>query len=191
MLSIRKSMWETNSSSCHQLIISREDVMANSFLERLVIKHNEPLNGKYWRDINRIDDPQLKLNYIVESIRMFCETSADSYNPILDFFKSIIKLKGMLEKTTTVEIDLESFTDDGIMKCPDIPEEIVKEIIEMIDSNDIDKLRRFLFSKDSCIATADQAFFPDGTDIPDPRSPLMNPKDDDVDAKFEITTSWY
>ena len=185
----RVGIFETNSSAVHQLVITKAAMGIPIYDGILVIKHSDGLNGGYWRDRQKINNTQLKLNYIVESLRCADYDNLDWGDIILAFISRIVKLKEMIENLgVKVEVDLKSFSDKNIpyTYCGD---ESCEAIANIIDSNDVDMLRRFLFSSDSFIATDDEGDYDDFDEYHDSKSPLVNDEDENVTKDFVVITS--
>lgn len=162
MKQIRKNVFETNSSSCHSLVISKESVKDEDLPKYLNINTNEDFGWMF----NCYYTPEEKAGYLCTVMEAFC----------LDVEKEefMNKLKNDFHIKVSYRIGSGYVDHDG---------EIVPFIRELL--NDDDKLKRFLFNPKSCIFTGN-----DNSDDMD--APCFVACDDDGEGQvFDYETNKY
>lgn len=145
MKQIRKNVFETNSSSCHSLVISKDDYGPNHIPSTLRFNADEDYG---WR-ADCLTSTEDKASYLYTAM-LYCDwdNEAEEFKRKLskDFKIKITVPK--YKKTKSEYSDWVSWNCDGSVDHGGELIDFINDILE-----DDDKLKRFLFDPKSCIYT--------------------------------------
>ena len=155
MKQIRKNVFETNSSSCHSLVISKDDYGPKHIPAYL----NFNADKDYGWERSRYSSTEDKVSYLYTAM-LDCDLSAQAKEfrrKLEEDFKIKIFVPDYKRETSKYS-DWEFWNNGGSV---DHAEELVPFINEILE--DDDKLKRFLFDPRSCIYTGND----NGCDVDD------------------------
>ena len=157
MKTIRKSLFETNSSSVHCVAISKDSVDCNKFPKEIKLVDELSFD---WGTGESYHDPDSKFTYIIIPIRDAVQFKDDDFiQRAMEYYTKII--------TTLNNNNVK--TPDNMLKCAknsyiDHSYCVFSEILPSL-AEDEDRLLRFLFNNDSYIETGNDN---DSDDYPSP-----------------------
>lgn len=139
MLQIRKSVYETNSSSTHSICITRKGISSIELPEKIVFKH-----GEFGWDEKKLKTPEEKASYLYQAICAFYEEK--ERNKVINEIYS-----DLAEFEVDAKFEPEIKTKYGVYGYIDHPYEL-KDWLEKILGNK-KRLIRYLFSEESFVCT--------------------------------------
>ena len=151
--SARYGVWETNSSSVHQLVIQLKD---DQPARNLILRHVNFFDyyHRSSRDSALYNTPQEKLDLLVWCIQAESDGCTRHVSRILKLERMLSKLGVALNK------DLESFIENEGLWA-ETSDDIISHLSEMVDKENTSELEKYLFDNSSYFATEDNGIYYD------------------------------
>ncbi|MGL6201115.1 MAG: hypothetical protein ACRC3H_19520 [Lachnospiraceae bacterium] len=137
---IRKSVFETNSSSTHSICITNSDIKKNHLPRLLVFKH-----GQYGWECDNLYTTEERASYLYQII---CDLTYEEDAKRIEYLNHIIVVLSNVEVECEFETDKNDDWDTGYVDHAKEAEEFLNALME-----DDDKLLRYLFSSGSFVLT--------------------------------------
>lgn len=137
---IRKSVFETNSSSTHSICITYSDINKNYLPRLLVFKH-----GQYGWESDKLYTAEEKASYLYQII---CDLTYGEDDRRIEYLNHIIRVLCNAGVVCEFKADGDRSWNEGYLDHAEKAKEFLSAVME-----DDDRLLRYLFSSESFVLT--------------------------------------